>query len=128
MIYSFSDFVKQWIAKADNDISSAKILIEHEPMILDNACFHSQQAIEKYLKAYLIYNQKDITKTHDIEYLIELCSNIDSEFSSVDLKDISSFAVKFRYPHDSLMPTIEEANEYLQMALDIKEIVLSKIK
>lgn len=34
-----------------------------EPMILDNACFHCQQAIENCLKAFLIYRCCDIERT-----------------------------------------------------------------
>jgi HEPN domain-containing protein len=127
MIYSFSDFVQQWIKKADNDVLSAQVLLEHSPMILDNACFHCQQAIEKYLKALLIHNQKDITKTHDIEFLIEQCAEIESDFRNFDLKNVSLFAVKFRYPDDSLMPDSNEAKEYLSLALEIKRLVLQKI-
>ena len=53
-------YIESWLEKAQHDLDSAQRLIEIEPMILDNACFHSQQAIEKYLKAYLIYHSEDI--------------------------------------------------------------------
>ncbi len=39
---------KDWFEMAKKDIKSAEILFQHEA---DNGiCFHSQQAIEKYLK------------------------------------------------------------------------------
>ena len=48
--------VKLWIKKADADLRVAKELLDlnEEPWVIT---FHAQQAIEKYLKAYLIYKQ-----------------------------------------------------------------------
>jgi HEPN domain-containing protein len=35
----------------------------------DNACFHVQQAIEKYLKGYLTFVELGFEKTRDIGHL-----------------------------------------------------------
>ena len=51
MTADFKEYIKAWLLKADHDIISAQRLLEIEPMILDSACFHCQQAIEKSLKA-----------------------------------------------------------------------------
>jgi HEPN domain-containing protein len=59
-------YIESWLNKAEHDLISAQRLLEIEPMILDNACFHCQQAVEKCLKAYLIYNGFDIERTHNI--------------------------------------------------------------
>ena len=48
--------VKEWLQKAKNDLLSARILLEHDPPVLDTACFHCQQTVEKGLKAFLIWN------------------------------------------------------------------------
>ena len=128
MIYSFSDFIRQWLEKADHDLLAAKALIEYEPMILDNACFHCQQAVEKYLKAFLIYKEQETSKTHDVKFLIDQCNKLDTDFKNIDVKDIEVFAVRARYPDDSIIPTIEETKEYFQIATEIKKLVLTKIK
>jgi len=47
------DIVIRWIVKADNDIKAVKYLIVMEDAPLDVLSFHCQQAVEKYLKAYL---------------------------------------------------------------------------
>ena len=47
-------FAMGWIKKADRDIISARKLFESE--IYDYSLFHSQQAVEKYLKAFLTYH------------------------------------------------------------------------
>jgi HEPN domain-containing protein len=44
-------FVLSWLEKAENDLNTAQRVLEIEPMILDTACFHCQQSIEKCLKA-----------------------------------------------------------------------------
>jgi HEPN domain-containing protein len=38
-------YIKSWINKAEHDLMNAQRLLEIDPMILDNACFHCQQAI-----------------------------------------------------------------------------------
>ena len=96
-------------------------------MILDSACFHCQQAIEKYLKAFLIYNGKEAAKTHDIDYLLQQCACFDPVFDSVDPANINDYAVQGRYPDYALMPEPDEAKDYYQLALHIKSLVLERI-
>ncbi len=52
MTPSVKTYIEAWLTKANNDLRSAQRLIEIEPMILDTACFHCQQAVEKSLKAF----------------------------------------------------------------------------
>jgi len=128
MTYSFPEFIKQWLEKAGHDLIAAQVLIDHNPLILDNACFHCQQAAEKYLKAFLIHKKQETSKTHDVKFLLDQCSELDKDFKNVDVKNITIFAVKARYPDDSAAPSLEETKEYYQIATEIKELVLKKIK
>ena len=48
--------VKQWLIKADNDLTIAGRDLKTDDPVTDAICFHAQQAAEKYLKAYLVYN------------------------------------------------------------------------
>ena len=48
------NFALEWISNGDEDLSSAKILIENNGS-LRNIGYHCQQAVEKYLKAFLEY-------------------------------------------------------------------------
>ena len=45
-------------------------------------CFHFQQAAEKYLKAYIIHNNLEFWKTHDLPLLLKQCVSIDSAFKN----------------------------------------------
>lgn len=48
-----------------------------EELSLNGTCFHFQQAAEKFLKAYCVFFDLEIIKTHKINYLIELLSDFD---------------------------------------------------
>lgn len=120
-------YIESWIVKVENDLMSAQRLLEIEPMILDNACFHCQQAVEKYLKAFLIYNGIDIERTHNIIFLLSQCANFDVVFSTIDSLGINAYAVQGRYPDTNIMPEKEEAESYYQLALEIKELVTERI-
>lgn len=127
MTLNFSDLVKQWLVKAEHDLLNAQTVIEYQPLILDTACFHCQQAVEKYLKAFLVFKKQDIIKTHDTRFLLEQCINLDADFKNIELKNIQDFAVDVRYPDNSTDPTLTETKEYFQIAIDVKTIVLKKI-
>ncbi|TAL58007.1 MAG: HEPN domain-containing protein [Bacteroidetes bacterium] len=127
MTDDYREYIGQWFEKADHDIIAAKSLIEIRPLILDVACFHCQQAVEKYLKAFLVYKEVDFEKTHNIRLLQNKCAAMDADFSQLDFKNLNTFAVDARYP-DFISPSVEEAKEYLIIAEKIKELVISKVK
>ncbi len=120
---------KQWIKKAEADLLTVKheLSFFDEEIIVETVCFHSQQAIEKYLKAFLVFKQKEFSKTHDLEELRKLCKEIDKSFSNLEFKNLTDFAVVCRYPDDFLNPTLEEAKEAYDLALSAKEFIISKI-
>ncbi|MDR3695761.1 HEPN domain-containing protein [Mucilaginibacter sp.] len=120
-------YIESWLDKAEHDLISAQRLLEIEPVILDNACFHCQQAVEKCLKAYLIYKGLDVEKTHNIIALLNQCANFDPVFGAIDPLDINAYAVQGRYPDNNLMPSKEEAGSYYQLALQIKLLVGERI-
>ena len=63
------DFIKQWLLKANEDLLVVDKLTEYEIIATSSVCFHCQQAVEKFLKAFLIANGVEVKKTHNIEYL-----------------------------------------------------------
>lgn len=121
------EHVEAWMLKAEHDIISADRLIGIEPMILDSACFHCQQAIEKLLKAFLCYKEQDIERTHNIRFLLEKCSEFDLSFETLDPRNINMYAVWGRYPDDTLMPTTEEAKYFFQLANQVNAMVKERL-
>jgi HEPN domain-containing protein len=124
-----SGYLKNWLKKADNDIK----IIEHELMlpesewVNDAICFHCQQAAEKYLKALLIFQESDVPKTHNIEYLQSLIKERHPDISEIEVKDLSLFGVDIRYPDNFYQPTTEEVKYYTTLVMKIRDIVKLKI-
>ena len=124
-----AEFILPWIQKADNDISSASYLAENmRPTPAEIICFHCQQAVEKYMKAYLVYNDQEPPITHDLIELVKLCNNYNTDFSPLLTKCeyLIPFAVRTRYPGGS-DPEDEDIKRALTYANDIIEFVKSKI-
>lgn len=82
-----NEFVLPWIQRADSDISSARHLAENmRPVPTEIVCFHCQQAVEKYLKAFLALNNMGSPKTHDLIELVKLCCKYDEDFFTLNPK------------------------------------------
>lgn len=125
-----NEYLQRWMIKADNDLKVAghEINIDSGERVTEAICFHCQQAIEKYLKAYLIFNKVDFGKTHNLEYLLKVCSKYDKEFAKVDVGNLSFYAVEIRYPDDFYIPTVKEAKDSVKIAKQIRKLILRKIK
>lgn len=121
------EFIKQWLQKADEDLFVVEKLTESEIIATSSVCFHCQQAVEKFLKAYLIANGTEIKKTHNIEFLLSECADFDTDFADFDPKELSDFGVDVRYPGDMYIPSQEETIEYKSLSLEIRDLVKIKI-
>jgi HEPN domain-containing protein len=64
--------VAAWLAKADGDLRMARMALEAPDPLFDQACFHSQQAAEKALKALLVAVGIPVPKPHDPVHLVDL--------------------------------------------------------
>jgi HEPN domain-containing protein len=123
--------IEKWILKAENDLKIAKDEILTENPATDAICFHAQQCVEKYLKAYLSFIDKPFGKTHDIALLIELCIEDNKEFNSLyDMmaNKLTRYAVEIRYPDDFYFPSLEEAKEAIEICEKVKQFVINKFK
>ncbi|MGQ9610662.1 MAG: HEPN domain-containing protein [bacterium] len=120
-----SDEVNEWIRIAKEDLKAAQILLSYHQPVIGIACFHCQQAIEKLLKAFLVWKGKSFGKTHDLTYLLELCEEYG--FDAIFLKDkaeaLTSYAVDIRYPSISTNISKEEANEALEIANNVWRLI-----
>ncbi len=122
------ELVCDWIKKAENDFKTAQRGLTFPDPVTDTICFHCQQVVEKYLKAYLLMNEVDFPFTHNIEVLIRLCEDIDPQFKEIiDADTLTPYAVEIRYLVEEAEPTGEEAKEAFEMAKKVKEFVRGKI-
>ena len=123
------ELIDSWVAKAEKDLLSAKHELSFSDAVTETICFHCQQAVEKYLKAYLIFLGVSFTKTHEIGELITICENKDSEISVLkeEADKLTDYAIEVRYPDEWFEPTLHDAKESFEIAKKIKEFVLNKI-
>ena len=104
--------VGQWLVKGDNDLKTAEHGLTAAEPVTDTICFHCQQAVEKYLKMYLVSKGDEPVITHNISILIAKCALYDPDFNVLGKFDfLTGYAVSLRYPDDFYMPEIEEAQE-----------------
>lgn len=101
-----------WFNMALKDLKSAEILHEHDA---DSGivCFHCQQAIEKYLKGYLIYKTGLLQDGHNLVKLCRKATSYSQVFKNY-LKDcafINTFYIETRYPAEESMIVLKEDAE-----------------
>jgi len=122
---------KKWLKKAKEDLITAETLLdspeERIEFLTASIGFHSQQCVEKSLKAILIFNQKDFKRSHDIHYLLNLIEDELDSNSSEKIRDnadmLNDFAVNARYPGDYEDFDIDESKQAFQIAKLVFNIV-----
>jgi len=121
-----SEEVRSWLRKASSDLLSARILVEHSPLVLGPAAFHCQQAAEKTVKAFLVWRSVTFEKVHSLVYLMDLCEAEEPGFASLreETESLSSYAVEIRYPGDAPEVSLEEAHQALAAAEALWDFVL----
>ena len=91
-------------------------------------CYHCQQFIEKYLKAFLVSKGQEPPHIHDLAKLASLCKIEYPDFGQIKQKCIilTEYGVQSHYPGN--MQIIEEDMvRALHFATDIKTFMRGKI-
>ena len=123
-----NDYLKNWLFRANKDIAVIENLSGSEPeLYASTICFHAQQAVEKFLKAFLIFHNIDFPKTHDLEFLLFECQKIDQTGFDFDFGSLTDFGVSIRYPDDFFVPDKEDTILYRDIAVEVKKVVEDKI-
>ncbi|AEM72916.1 HEPN domain-containing protein [Caldicellulosiruptor acetigenus] len=110
-----------WIQMGKKDFRAAQILYEHEG---DRGlvCFHCQQAVEKYLKAFLLAKTGIVHEGHNLLKLLKKALEFEpslSEFAK-DVSFVNMFYIEVRYPPDEPMyVSVEDTEECLQITQKI---------
>jgi HEPN domain-containing protein len=94
-----SDAARQLLDLAADDEFMAKSLLPIEGVTDAGLGFHTQQAVEKALKAVLALNEIEFPFTHDLDGLLDLCEKSEIEVSGnlSGVGRLSVFAVRLRY-------------------------------
>ncbi|TKJ37965.1 DNA-binding protein [candidate division LCP-89 bacterium B3_LCP] len=125
------DTIRNWTIKAEHDYKIGLNEFRSEKPVTDMICFHMQQCAEKYLKAYLAYNDIEINKTHDLAVLLKDCMAVDDSFRVLldrKVPMLTPYGTVIRYPDDFYMPTLKETEEAISLAEVVRDFVREKFK
>ena len=122
--------VEEWFSKAQKDIDDAEFLLKNN-RALENIAYHIQQAAEKYLKGFLIYNGWKLEKVHDLVKLLEEAIKIDKSFNrfSASMRKITNFYFESRYPTGyEIEYTKQELKKAIKESKNMINLIKKKIK
>jgi HEPN domain-containing protein len=90
---------RRWLAQAENDLAFAELAARER--FFAQACFNSQQAAEKALKAFLYARGAEHVLGHSVAELIAECGQLDAAFVELQRRaaPLDQFYVSTRYPN-----------------------------
>ncbi|MEA1936546.1 MAG: HEPN domain-containing protein [Patescibacteria group bacterium] len=122
---------REWFSIGNNEFGFACLgLDDKQDRFYAQICFLFQQAIEKYLKGYLVANNVKVEKVHDLGYLCKQCSFINGNFIKFynDCKIVSQYYIPSRYPAHWPEHTRKQAEKSYKTAKKIIKFVKKNLE
>ena len=92
---------RRWLRSAREDLRIAGMALAADPPVVGPACFHSQQAAEKALKAALVLEGIEFPYVHDLRRLHNLLPDgWPEDPPDVALQRLTQWGAESRYPGD----------------------------
>lgn len=113
---------REWTSKGDNDLKNAAHTMKlGKDCPTDTVCFHAQQCVEKYLKAFLVALEKPFPRTHDVESLISLMpKDVRLGLTVEEQRRLTEYATVLRYPGPYEAIPLTEAKQAVKLAQRIQ--------
>jgi HEPN domain-containing protein len=118
--------------KAERDVMSIVILRGDTVYPLDRKydiiCFHATQAVEKYLKGYILNNGAKVEKIHNLEVLLSGAMAIDKSFENISSECLllNQYVAGIKYANrDSI--TGSDVNKVLKALQKISDFMPVKL-
>ena len=124
---------EEWLKAAKDDLRVADKIITDETLT-HMVAFHSQQCIEKSLKAVMEEYGIDLVKIHNLERLLAIVKNhVKIDVDIVLIEKMDKLYIDSRYPADFGLlpdgkPTIEDAEEFYDAASSVHEVVKTNLE
>jgi len=115
---------EEWLRRARDDLDVAKEIIVREHLT-NMVAFHSQQAVEKSLKAIVEEFEIGFVKIHNLERLIAIVKHrLDLDVDLKLIKRLDEVYISTRYPSDlgllpSGKPSAQDAKQLYEFANDL---------
>jgi len=118
------------MATAENDLKNAAHTLKlGADCPTDTVCFHAQQCVEKYLKAFLVVLEVAFPKTHDIETLVGLMPKHAGVSLTIEQqRRLTDYATVMRYPGPYKPVTLSEAKEAVRLARRVRREILKSLE
>jgi len=110
------DDPREWLVRARSDLTLARSA--PSGVLLEDLCFHTQQAAEKAIKAVLILHDVEFPYVHELSRLLLLAEErgVAGAQGLLGVAALTRFAVSGRYPDRQPPPTREVYGEALVLA------------
>ena len=124
------ELIGEWLARAEHDLRVAEFLLTMPDPPPESIGFHAQQCAEKALKAYLTLRRVRFERRHDLNYLIDLCTPLDSAFDQLrsEADELTPYAVEYRYPDALPLLSLDAARSTVETANRIYAFVLAHMQ
>jgi HEPN domain-containing protein len=122
---------QRWLRQAEKDLESAQDSLKTKHY--EWACFQSQQAAEKALKAFLYSKGLRAILTHSIRDLVLDCSKYESDFGDLVSrgKALDAYYIPTRYPNGLVgneIPSEYYSPEDAVQCINYAESILNRAK
>ena len=119
---------EEWLKRAHSSLELAKFS-DNEFVYYEDLCYQAQQAVEKGLKALLIFYGVEPEKTHNLFILLqELEKHTELNDGVQNVLKLYNFAVQTRYPGDYVPIEKEEYEQSIVIAENCLNWIEKKIK
>lgn len=121
--------VSEWLEKANSDLAFAQASFNDFDDFYGQMCVLCHDAVEKYLKAFLVSHGIRPMRIHDLIALSTQCTKLSDVFGDYreDCAILNRYYTPIKYPSHYPTPTREQAKEAIEIATRIKEIVCKKL-
>ena len=119
----------RWLRFSEEDLDVALRLLSGIPTAPRHACWLSQQAAEKALKAALVLEEVEFPFTHDLDALRNLLPDSwPVRATHADLAELTEWAVETRYPGDWPEHTDADATRAVSEARSVHDSVAAEFR
>ncbi len=126
-----NQLAKEWLKASNDDLSVIAKIID-DANLTHIVAFHSQQAIEKSLKAMIEFDNKKVPKVHKLQTIVDSV-DLDLEIDDTILQLLDKLYIDSRYPGNFGLlpygkPLLKDSEVFYQLAKDIFNYTQNYIK
>ena len=118
----------EWVERAEEDYAVVQQLRHGQHPVHNAICFHAQQCVEKYLKAWLQEADIPFPRTHNLKELLKLITPTFPDWRSWqdDFSVLSGHAVDSRYP--GKFATVDDTTHAMHICNEVRRAVREQLK